>query len=143
MTFTRKTSTSIRTVVTEQPSVDKLVIVLWSAGPEQPALAAAPFVYALAAQCLFYLIAPLGLHLAGSAASLNGLQRLWQNHSTLLVSRLIAGQIAPLILSWMIWRTLLIPHTMAATGLFYIALLGVFVGEILGRQILALTSLPF
>ncbi len=101
------------------------------------------FVYALAAQCLFYLIAPLGLHLAGSAASLNGLQRLWQNHSTLLVSRLIAGQIAPLILSWMIWRTLLIPHTMAATGLFYIALLGVFVGEILGRQILALTSLPF
>lgn len=36
----------------------------------------------------------------------------------------MAGQIAPLILSWMIWRTLKIPHTMAATGLFYIALLG-------------------
>ena len=30
------------------------------------------FVYALAAQCLFYLLAPLGLYLAGSAASLNG-----------------------------------------------------------------------
>jgi hypothetical protein len=101
------------------------------------------FVYALVAQCLFYLLAPLGLYLAGSPASLKGLQRLWQNHSTLLVCRLIAGQIAPLILSWMIWRTLLIPHTMAATGLFYIALLGVFVGEILGRQILALTALPF
>jgi len=101
------------------------------------------FVYALVAQCLFYLLAPLGLYFAGSAASQKGLQRLWQFHSTLLVSRLIAGQIAPLILSWMIWRTLLIPHTMAATGLFYIALLGVFVGEILGRQILALTSLPF
>jgi hypothetical protein len=43
----------------------------------------------------------------------------------------------------MIWRTLVIPNTMAATGLFYIALLGVFVGEILGKQILALTSLPF
>ncbi|MGZ8495834.1 MAG: hypothetical protein ACXWWP_08035 [Candidatus Binatia bacterium] len=55
----------------------------------------------------------------------------------------MAGQIAPLILSWMIWRTLKIPHTMAAPGLFYIALLGVFVGEILGRQILALTALPF
>ena len=62
-----------------------------------------------------------------------------------LITRLVARgvQVAPLILSWMIWRTLLIPHTMAATGLFYIALLGVFVGEILGRQILALTSLPF
>jgi hypothetical protein len=101
------------------------------------------FVYALVAQCVFYLLAPLALYLAGSSASIKALQRLWQNHSTLLFSRLIAGQVAPLILSWMIWRTLLIPHTMAATGLFYIALLGVFVGEILGRQILALTSLPF
>jgi hypothetical protein len=55
----------------------------------------------------------------------------------------IVGQAAPLVLSWMIWRTLLIPHTMAATGLFYIAVLGVFVGEILGKQILALTYLPF
>lgn len=101
------------------------------------------FVYALVAQCLFYLLAPVGLYFAGSPASLKGLERLWQNHSTLLICRLIAGQIAPLILAWMIWRTLLIPHTMAATGLFYIALLGVFVGEILGRQILALTALPF
>ena len=101
------------------------------------------FVYALIAQCVFYLLAPPALYLGGSGASVKGLQRLWQHHSTLLVSRLIAGQLAPLVLSWMIWRTLLIPHTMAATGLFYIALLGVFVGEILGRQILALTSLPF
>jgi hypothetical protein len=57
--------------------------------------------------------------------------------------RISAGQIGPLILAGMIRRTLLIPHTMAATGLFYIALLGVFVGEILGRQILAVTALPF
>ena len=101
------------------------------------------FVYALAGQWLFYLVAPLLLYLSGTAASVAGLDRLWQRHATLLVTRLIAGQIAPLILSWMIWRTLQIPHTMAATGLFYIALLGVFVGEILGRQILALTALPF
>jgi len=97
----------------------------------------------LAAQCLFYLVAALLLYLAGNAASVTALDRLWQRHSTLLVTRLMTGQIAPLILSWMIWRTLKIPHTMAATGLFYIALLGVFVGEILGRQILALTALPF
>jgi hypothetical protein len=71
------------------------------------------------------------------------MQHLWQDHSMLLTTRLVVGQAAPLILAWMIWRTLLIPHTMAATGLFYMALLGVFVGEILGRQILALTGLPF
>ena len=34
------------------PSTGKLLIVLWSAGPERPVLAAAPFVYALAARAL-------------------------------------------------------------------------------------------
>jgi hypothetical protein len=68
---------------------------------------------------------------------------LWAKNSSLLMTRIAVGQAAPLVLSWMIWRTLMIPNTMAATGLFYIALLGVFVGEILGRQILTLSSLPF
>jgi hypothetical protein len=101
------------------------------------------FVKALVAQCGFFLIAPLALYFFGTSESAGALDLMWQRHSTLLLTRMIVGQGAPLILSWMIWRTLLIPHTMAATGLFYIALLGVFVGEILGRQILALTSLPF
>ena len=101
------------------------------------------FVITLILQCVFFALAPLALYLLGSAQSFAGMERLWQRHSTLLVTRVIVGQVAPLILSWMIRSTLLIPHTMAATGLFYIALLGVFVGEILGRQILALTSLPF
>lgn len=34
------------------PAVRRLVIVVWSAGPERPVLAAAPFVYALAARAL-------------------------------------------------------------------------------------------
>jgi hypothetical protein len=101
------------------------------------------FVVTLLAQTLFLIVSPAALYIFGASASVMSLERLWQDHSTLLLTRLISGQAAPLILSWMIWRTLLIPHTMAATGLFYIALLGVFVGEILGKQILALTSLPF
>lgn len=101
------------------------------------------FVVALIVQTAFFCVCPPLIFFFGSAQSFAGLQRLWASHSTLLTMRILAGQIAPLILAWMIWRTLLIPHTMAATGLFYIALLGVFVGEILGRQILALTSLPF
>jgi hypothetical protein len=101
------------------------------------------FVFSLIAQAAFLALSPLILYFLGTPQSHVVIERLWQQHSTLLVTRVIVGQIAPLILAWMIWRTLLIPHTMAATGLFYIALLGVFVGEILGRQILALTSLPF
>jgi hypothetical protein len=101
------------------------------------------FVKALIAQATFFLIATIALYFLGTSTSAAALAQLWQRHATLLTIRLIVGDGAPLILSWMIWRTLLIPHTMAATGLFYIALLGVFVGEILGRQILALTALPF
>jgi hypothetical protein len=85
----------------------------------------------------------LWIYLAGAPSTMESLKMLWAKNSTLLVTRIVVGQAAPLVLSWMIWRTLLIPHTMAATGLFYIALLGVFVGEILGRQILTLSSLPF
>jgi hypothetical protein len=101
------------------------------------------FVVTLVAQTLFLVIAPAALYLFGSPESVISLERLWLDHPTLVLTRVTSGQVAPLILSWMIWRTLLIPNTMAATGLFYIALLGVFVGEILGKQILALTSLPF
>ena len=101
------------------------------------------FVMTLIAQCIFFLLAPVAVAAIGTPPSAAALAIAYERHFTLLTLRVLVGQVAPLILSWMIWRTLLIPHTMAATGLFYIALLGVFVGEILGRQILALTTLPF
>jgi hypothetical protein len=101
------------------------------------------FVGALVVQTVFLLTSLFSLHVFGAAGSVVGLERLLTDHPTLFSTRVLLGQAAPLILAWMIWRTLLIPHTMAATGLFYIALLGVFVGEILGKQVLALTSLPF
>jgi hypothetical protein len=101
------------------------------------------FVFSLIAQCVLFALFPVLLHFLGVSSTVTAMEQLWRQHSTLLVTRVIVGQCAPLVLSWMIWRTLLIPHTMAATGLFYIALLGVFVGEILGRQIIALTALPF
>ena len=101
------------------------------------------FVFSLIAQCVSVALFPVLLHFLGVSSTVTAMEQLWRQHSTLLMTRVIVGQCAPLVLSWMIWRTLLIPHTMAATGLFYIALLGVFVGEILGRQIIALTALPF
>jgi hypothetical protein len=67
---------------------------------------------------------------------------LWQDHAPLLAARFLLGPVAALGLGLMIHRTLQIPQTMAATGLFYIAILFVMVGEILGRLILFRTSLP-
>ena len=101
------------------------------------------FCITLIIQVAFFLLLPLLLYLFGNPNTVRALQRLWEEHAFLLWTRVLVGQAAPIIISIMIWRTLKIPHTMAATGLFYTALLGVFVGEILGRQILALTSLPF
>ncbi|HEY3305949.1 MAG TPA: hypothetical protein VGL70_20690 [Candidatus Binatia bacterium] len=101
------------------------------------------FFVALLLQTFFFLLLLPLLYFFGSANTVGKLHALWENHHLLLISRLLTTQAGSLILSFMIWRTLKIPHTMAATGLFYIALLGVFVGEILGRQILALTFLPF
>jgi hypothetical protein len=101
------------------------------------------FFVSLIAQTLFLLTLPVLLYLLGDPKTVTILQKLWENHYILLLSRLLVAQVGALILSLMIWRTLKIPHTKAATGLFYIALLGVFVGEILGREILALTTLHF
>ena len=101
------------------------------------------FFFALVLQTIFFLLLPALLYFFGTSNTLSHLEQLWESRSVLLGARLLTTQGGSLILSAMIWRTLKIPHTMAATGLFYIALLGVFVGEILGRQILALTSLPF
>ncbi len=67
---------------------------------------------------------------------------LWREHGMLLAARFLLGPGAALGLGYMIHRTLQIPQTMAATGLFYIAILAVMVGELLGRLILFRTSLP-
>ena len=101
------------------------------------------FFTSLVIQTLFIVILPALLYFLGSAESLENVKRLWGEHPILFAARIVIAQVAPLGISYMIWRTLKIPHTMAATGLFYVAMLGVFVGEILGRQILALTTLPF
>ncbi len=79
---------------------------------------------------------------AGGEPTLLALERLWQEYGLLLGLRLAVGPLASLPLAYMIWRTLLIPQTMAATGLFYIATLAAMVGEFLGRFILFRTSLP-
>ncbi len=82
------------------------------------------------------------LLVVGSEPTLSGLSHLWTHHRALLGLRLGLGPLASLLLAYMIWRTLQIPQTMAATGLFYIAILAAVVGEFLGRFILFRTALP-
>lgn len=70
------------------------------------------------------------------------LTHLWGAHGPALAARLVLGPGAALGIAALIARTLAIPQTMAATGLFYIAVLAVAVGEMLSRLLLLRTSLP-
>ena len=82
------------------------------------------------------------LYVAGAHPTTRALQSLWGPYQSLFWTRLAIGPIAALGIAWMIWRTLAIPQTMAATGLFYVAILSTVVGEFLGRFLLFRTSLP-
>lgn len=101
------------------------------------------FVRTLAAQVGVFMLVGLLLALIGSPPAAAALDRLTADHSGLLLLRLALSPVAAGAIAWMIWRTLQIPQTMAATGLFYIAILAVLVGEMMGRFILFRTALPF
>jgi hypothetical protein len=77
-----------------------------------------------------------------SADGAAAIATLWSDHRALLVTRVVLGPGAALAIGYLIHRTLAIPQTMAATGLFYVAILAVMIGEVLGRLILFRTSLP-
>ncbi len=82
------------------------------------------------------------LQVGGGSTTAAALRDLWHEHRELLWTRLGLGPLPALVIAWMIWRTLQIPQTMAATGLFYVAVLTSVVGEFLGRFLLYRTSLP-
>src|SRR5215470_4126745 len=100
------------------------------------------FALMLAVQAALLLISGGLLRVGGAAASVAELTHLLQEHASLLTVRVLLCPLTAAGLAWMIWKTLQIPQTMAATGLFYIAILSVLVGEFMGRFILFRTSLP-
>ncbi|MDP6180875.1 MAG: hypothetical protein QGG48_13395, partial [Desulfatiglandales bacterium] len=78
------------------------------------------FVVLLITQTSFLVVLPVVFYLLGNHETVTGLTHLWKNHLMLVSGRFLLSQIGPLVLSYMIWQTLKIPNTMAATGLFYI-----------------------
>lgn len=100
------------------------------------------FVAALVLQAVVGAVSLALFWLLGSAATVERVHLLFSEHWMPLAARVAVAPLAAGGLAWMIWRTLLVPQTMAATGLFYIATLAVIVGELLGRYVLFRTSLP-
>jgi hypothetical protein len=56
--------------------------------------------------------------------------------------RLIFGVIVPIILAAMIWSTVQIRHTQAATGLLYLGVVAVLFGEFFSKFLLFSVSVP-
>jgi len=98
------------------------------------------FVGTLVAQAAVFVLASGLLALDGASAAM--IRALFTEHAALLAVRLLLSPLATAALAWMIWKTLQIPQTMAATGLFYIAILSVLVGELMGRFLLFRTAVP-
>lgn len=63
-------------------------------------------------------------------------------YSYALIGRIGLGIFLPLSVGALVWETLKIPHTQAATGLLYVAILLVLAGELLGRYLLAVSFIP-
>ena len=92
--------------------------------------------------CLAVQILLLGIGSGVLASGGGGNPELWIEYRWVFAGRLAISPLGTAALAAMIWRTLLIPQTMAATGLFYIAILGVTVGEMMGRYLLFRTGFP-
>ncbi len=59
-----------------------------------------------------------------------------------VVLRWSFGLFGVLGLVWMAWQTLKIPNTQSATGILYVAVIGVFVGELTGLLLSAESIFP-
>lgn len=96
----------------------------------------------LIVQSVLVLASVLLFSVAGHAATRASVEQLVSDHSMALLTRCAISPLGAGILALMIRETLKIPQTMAATGLFYIAILAVMLGEMMGRYLLFRTGIP-
>lgn len=97
---------------------------------------------ALTADLAILILVPALLAFFGGSEASIAARSLAGSELGLMASRMLFGPAASIVLAWMCWQTLKIPHTMAATGLLYITVMSVLVGEMLGRFILFRTAIP-
>jgi hypothetical protein len=88
---------------------------------------------AVAAQAV---VCGIGLNLENSLRSLSTQDWLF------LTLRWSFGLVGVIILIWLTWQTLAIPNTQSATGILYVAVMGVFVGETMSLLLSAESVYP-
>jgi hypothetical protein len=93
---------------------------------------------ALAAARTALLGTALAFHRGNGAAALLSLER----DALSFLFRVAWGILGPLALSWFIWRTADMKSNQAATGLLYVALVFVLIGELLSSYLTVATGFP-
>jgi hypothetical protein len=63
-------------------------------------------------------------------------------HGAIFWARVITGLIGPLILAFLIWRTVKMRSTQSATGLLYVAVILVLFGELISKYLLTIVFIP-
>jgi hypothetical protein len=82
------------------------------------------------------------LYLFGGPEGVARISLLSTSYGAVFLGRLFVGILGSFVLGCVIWDTLRIPNVQAATGFFYIAILTVTIGEVLGRFLWNSTSIP-
>ena len=101
------------------------------------------FLVAVLAQGLFPASYALLAVAVGDPAQAGQILRVIPDHPILFGGRVLVGTLATLVVALVIRNTLKIPNVQSATGFFYIAILTVLLGEVLGRALLLFTGIPF
>jgi hypothetical protein len=101
------------------------------------------FLIAVLAQGLFPIAHGLAAVAVGDPVRAAEVLRVIPDHPILFGGRVLIGGVATLVIALVIRNTLRIPNVQSATGFFYIAILTVLLGEVLGRALLLFTGVPF
>jgi len=101
------------------------------------------FLVVVLAQGLFPIAHGVVAVAAGDPARAAEVLRVIPEHPILFGGRVLIGGVATLVIALVIRNTLRIPNVQSATGFFYIAILTVLLGEVLGRALLLFTGVPF
>ncbi|MFO1463563.1 MAG: hypothetical protein U1F66_07270 [bacterium] len=76
------------------------------------------------------------------AAVLDQLMDMWKGHGIFFWQRMLAGLGIPAVLSYMIWKTAKLGANQSATGLLYVGVVFVIIGEMISKYIFLLSSIP-
>lgn len=79
---------------------------------------------------------------SSGAAAIDQLMDLWKGHGLFFWQRMLAGLGIPAVLSYMIWKTAKLGANQSATGLLYVGVVFVIIGEMISKYIFLLSSIP-